>query len=55
MLNAKPAGRLAGAGTYYVCAPLPAIGEIPDIPSIQDVGDGDAASEPDRGDQVGVI
>lgn len=55
VLNAKPAGRLAGAGAYYVCAPLPAIGEIPDIPPIQDVDDGGAASEPDRGDQVGVI
>lgn len=30
VLSAKAVGRVAGAGTVYVCAPLPALGEAPD-------------------------
>ena len=30
VLSAKAVGRVAGAGTVYVCAPLPALGEVPD-------------------------
>lgn len=30
VLSAKAVGRVAGAGTVYVCAPLPALGEAPE-------------------------
>lgn len=54
VMSAKTAGRMAGAGTYYVCAPLPAIGEVPEIPP---VGDQEEAEKPapDDADIVGVL
>lgn len=55
VLDAKTAGRVAGAGTYYVCAPLPAIGEIPDVlpEDKEEVGEGSANT--DDADPVGVL
>lgn len=54
VLSAKAVGRVAGAGTVYVCAPLPALGEAPDAPEKETEGTapGVDASE---GDNVGVL
>lgn len=54
VLSAKTAGRLAGAGTFYVCAPLPAIGEVPDLPEIEEKEETENTS-PENTDFVGVL
>lgn len=48
VMDARPAGRVAGAGAYYVCAPLPAPGEIP-------ASGGDNGENTDDRDAVGVL
>lgn len=58
VLDARPVGRMAGAGTYYVCAPLPALGEIPDIQPSPEEQEEEAVSETteaDNTDPVGVL
>ncbi|MGE9984881.1 hypothetical protein [Desulfovibrio sp. SGI.169] len=52
VLNSKAVGRVSGAGTVYVCAPLPALGEVPNTPE-QETED----REPDtpEDDCVGVL
>lgn len=54
VLSAKAVGRVAGAGTVYVCAPLPALGEVPDAPEheTEAMSPGVDTSE---GDNVGVL
>lgn len=57
VMSAKTAGRMAGAGTFYVCAPLPAIGEVPEIPPAEDKEDKEELENPapDNPDIVGVL
>ena len=61
VLSAKAIGRVAGAGTVYVCAPLPALGEVPQGSSQEEepeAGKSDTGEEsPDtpQADAVGVL
>lgn len=64
VLDSKAAGRTAGAGVVYICAPLPALGEIPDLPPApaepepEEEGqpdDGAHGQTPTEGDPVGVL
>lgn len=61
VLSAKAIGRVAGAGTVYVCAPLPALGEVPLIaPKEEEVEGGKPdmgkeAAEAQTADTVGVL
>lgn len=61
VLSAKAIGRVAGAGTVYVCAPLPALGEVPPIATKEEEAEGGKpdmgkeAAEPQTADAVGVL
>lgn len=64
VLSAKSAGHTAGAGVVYVCAPLPALGEVPDLPPPAEEPEPDGEGQPDDGphdhtlaadDPVGVL
>ena len=64
VLDSKAAGRTAGAGVVYICAPLPALGEVPDLPPESEEPEKDGEGEPDAGahgqtpaadDPVGVL
>lgn len=52
VLEARTAGRVAGAGTFYTCLPLTAIGEIPQIP---DNDEDEEKSVSGIADSVGVL
>lgn len=61
VLSAKAIGRVAGAGTVYVCSPLPALGEVPPISSLEEEPEaekpdmGKEATETQTADAVGVL
>lgn len=64
VLDSKAAGRTAGAGVVYICAPLPALGEIPDLPPAPEEPEPEGEGQPDDGahgqtptekDPVGVL
>lgn len=52
VLDSKAAGRTAGAGVVYICAPLPALGEVPDLPPAPEEPEPDGEGEPDAGAHV---
>lgn len=52
VLSAKAIGRVAGAGTVYVCAPLPALGEVPSIAPKEEEAE---AGRPDTGEESSII
>lgn len=52
VMDVKAAGRVAGAGTVYVCAPMPALGEVPEHEE-KERGDVVATANPE--DKVGVL
>ncbi len=61
VLSAKAVGRVAGAGTVYVCAPLPALGEAPPVlsdeeePEAGKSGAGEESPNAPQADTVGVL
>lgn len=57
VLDSKATGRTTGAGVIYICVPLPALGEVPKVPPLEEEPDDGEAHDPKppTGDPVGVL